>query len=223
MKVICRLCVMVALLLCGCTYNPFLADNHTTGSPVSTAVGAGIGAGSVALLGGSRSYIGAAGLIGGAIGYYVSTLRYDSGGVIQAGGKVYKVGDFVGIYIPSDKLFEPNSDSFIPDAKPILDSAAAVLKRYPANNILVSGNTSGFYRAPWEQKLSEKRAQRVAAYFWNAGIPNGTYVGYGDYFPISKSLHNKGIRENSRIQITSYPSDCDLHTTVRPKSIFDAL
>jgi hypothetical protein len=207
-------------LLAGCSYNPFITNNHTTGSPVGTAIGAGIGAGSVALLGGTKPYIALGGLVGGAIGYYVTTLRYDAGGVIQAGGNVYKIGDYVGIYIPTDNVFEPNTDSFLPQAGPILDSAVAVLMRYPKNNILISGNTSGFYCARWEQELSERRAEKVSAYLWNAGINQFitptlnlrklNYVGYGDYFPIAKPLTNNGIRENSRIQITSYPSNCDL-------------
>lgn len=211
---------LILSLLCSCSYNPFLAENHETGSPAGAAVGAGVGAGGVALLGGSRAYIWSAGLIGGAVGYYMTTLRYDSGGVMQAGGKVYKVGDFVGIYIPTDNLFEPNSSEFSPYAEPILQSTALVLKRYPRNNILISGNTSGFARARWEQKISERRAQKVAAYLWNAGINNFiddtinmrklNYVGYGDFFPIASHLTNEGIRQNSRIQITSYPSNADL-------------
>lgn len=207
--------------LTGCSYNPFISNNHTTGSPASTLVGAGVGAGGIALLGGSKPLIVLGGLGGGAVGYYVSTLRYDSGGIIQAGGQVYQVGDVVGIYIPSDKLFEPNTAEFLPQAGPILDSTATVLKRFPDNNIIISGNTSGFYRSKREQILSEKRAQRVSAYLWNKGINQFNkdsietdrqlnYVGYGDYFPIAANLTNEGIRANSRIQITSYPSDCDL-------------
>lgn len=222
-----RKAIFIAVLICSlpwlisCSFNPFTTNNHETGNPAGAVIGAGIGAGGIALLGGTRPYIALGGILGGAAGYYVTTLRYDSGGVIQAGGKVYKVGDLIGIYIPSDNLFEPNTTEFLPQAGSILDSVAAILDRYPNNNILISGNTSGFYCARWEQKLSERRAQKVSAYLWNAGISNfkdetGTdlrnlnYVGYGDYFPISSDITNKGIRENSRIQITSYPSDCDL-------------
>lgn len=208
------------LTLSGCNYNPFIRNNQTTGSPTAAAVGAGVGAGSVALLRGPNSLIVLAGLGGGAAGYYATTLRYDAGGVLRAGGKVYKVGDVVGIYLQTDNIFESNTANFLPQAAPALDSAAAVLKRYPANNIVISGNTSGFYRSKWEQRLSERRAQKVAGYLWNAGVNQFkepgtdtrklTYVGYGDYFPIATHLTNIGIRENSRIQITSYPSDCDL-------------
>jgi outer membrane protein OmpA-like peptidoglycan-associated protein len=208
-------------LLVSCSYNPFISENHETGSPLGAAIGAGVGGGSIALLGGTRPYIGFGALVGGVVGYYVTTLRYDSGGVIQGGGLVYKVGDFIGIYIPSDNLFEPNTAEFLPQAGAILDSVAAILHRYPNHNVLVSGNTSGFYCPRWEQQISERRAQKVSAYLWNAGIgifknETGTdlrqlnYVGYGDYFPIASTLTNTGIRQNSRVQITAYPSSCDL-------------
>lgn len=218
-------------LLASCTYNPFTTNNETTGSPAAAVVGAGVGAGGVALLGGSKAYMGAAGLAGGAIGYYVTTLRYESGSILQAGGKVYKVGDVLGIYIPTTNMFEPNTDEFLPQAKPILDSVVVVLNRYPSNNILISGNTSGFYRAKWEQKLSERRAQKISAFLWNAGINNFkerslslrklNYVGHGDFFPIAQKLTNNGIRENSRIQITSYPSAQSLHLDKQHQAVFN--
>lgn len=205
--------IFTVFLLTGCN------TNHPTGSATSTLLGAGAGAGSVALLGGSKPLMVAAGLGGGAIGYYVSTLRYDSGGVIQSGGKVYRVGDMLGIYIPGDQLFEPNTDEFTPQASSILDSAADVLKRYPDNNIIISGNTTDFGTRKWEQHLSERRAQKVSSYLWNAGINQFkgqsietrklTYVGHGDMFPVASTLTNHGIRENNRIQITSYPSYTD--------------
>ncbi len=212
-SVISVLLIFTVFLLTGCN------TNHPTGSATSTVIGAGAGAGGVALFGGSKPLMVGAGIAGGAIGYYVSTLRFDSGGIMLNGGKVYRVGDMVGIYIPGDQLFEPNTDEFTSQAPAILDSAAAVLQRYPDNNIIISGDTSGFYKSKWEQHLSEKRAQKVSSYLWNAGINQFkyrnnemrklTYVGYGDMFPISSTLTNRGIRENNRVQITSYPSYTD--------------
>ena len=218
-----KACIGSLLLSCfltSCSYNPFISNNHTTGNAGGALIGAGVGAGSVAALGGSKTFMTAFGMGGGAVGYYVTTLRYDSGGVMQGGGKVYRIGDRLGIYIPTDNLFDTNSAELLPQAGPILDSAAAVLARYPDNNIIISGNTSGFSRAHWEQRLSQARAQKVAAYLWSAGINHFqgsgidtrklNYVGYGDYFPISDKLTNEEIRENSRIQITSYPTNFDL-------------
>lgn len=176
--------------LTSCSYNPFTANSYQTGDPIGAVAGAAVGVGAMAALHAPKPLLIAAGIGGGALGYYMTTLRYDSGGVMQGGGQVYKVGQFVGIYIPSDKLFEPNTDEFLPQAGPILDSAAIVLQRYPDNNILISGNTSGFARPRWEQKLSERRAQKVSAYLWNAGVNSFkepgydlrklNYVGYGE-------------------------------------------
>jgi flagellar motor protein MotB len=210
--------------LVSCSYNPFILNNHTTGSPTGAVLGglAGgvLGSGLAAAFGGSRTTIALGAIGGGALGYYFTTLRYDAGGIILTGGQVYKIGDYVGIYISSDCLFEPNTADFLPYATNILDSAAEVLARYPNNNILISGNTSGFACSKWEQKLSERRAQRIAAYLWNSGISpfryqsinmrKLNYVGYGDYLPTSHKYTNLSIRQNSRIQITSYPASCDL-------------
>jgi len=209
------------MFISGCSFNPFTPGaNDTTGSAAGTLIGTGIGAGTVAALGGTRYSIIGGGILGGAIGYYVTTLRFASGGVILNGGQVYKVGDIVGIYIPTDNIFEVNTADFTAKAIPVLDSAADILARYPDNNIIISGNTSGFGRPKREQMMSEKRAGKVASYLWNQGINNFKdassdmrrlqYVGYGDYFPIAGTLRNEGIRENSRIQIISYPSNCDL-------------
>lgn len=225
MKLDLRLSQVAALLLCqlslsACTFNPFTTNNHTTGTLAGTAVGAGIGAGVVALIGGTKGYIALGGLGGGALGYYFSSIRSDASGIIDAGGKVYLLGDYMGIYIPSDHLFEPNTAEFLPSAHRTLDSVVDVLNRKPDNNIMISGNTSGFNMYPWEQRLSARRAKAVAAYLWVSGIVQFKeqssdmrklkYVGYGDYFPITSKLTNNGLRENSRIQITSYPSYAQL-------------
>lgn len=213
--------MLLLSVLAGCSFNPFNpSGNDATGSPVGALIGAGVGGETAALLGGTKVPIITGGLIGGAVGYYVTTLRFASGGVLQTGGQVYKLGDVVSIYIPTDQIFEVNTADFTWDARPVLDSAAAIIQRYPNNNIIISGNTSGFGRPKREQVLSEKRAAKVAGYLWSAGITSFKdpgnemrkleFVGYGDYFPIASTLHNKGVRENSRIQIISYPSNCDL-------------
>jgi hypothetical protein len=212
--------LLSGLALTACAYNPFISNNHTTGSATGVALGAGVGAGSVAILGGSKTLMLLGGIGGGAIGYYISSLRYDASSIIQNGGNVYILGEYIGIYIPTDNVFEANTAEFTTRAPAILDSAAAVLQRKPENNIIISGNTSGFDRSRREQALSQKRAKAVAAYLWSGGIVSFkensndmrklNYVGYGDYFPISSDLTNRGIRSNSRIQITSYPCLDDL-------------
>lgn len=208
------------LTLASCTYNPLSNQNDLTGSPAGAIIGAGVGAGSAALLDAPGPIIWLAGLGGAGVGYYVTTLRFASGGIVQAGGQVFTLGDYLTIDIPSDNLFDTNSDEFLPGAESILNSVVTVLQRTPCtNNIIISGNTSGFSSEHYEQQLSEQRARQVAAYLWAHGFTSGfkgntnevnnrklIYVGYGNYFPIANHIKAHSIRQNSHIQITSYPS-----------------
>lgn len=213
------------LNLVGCSFNPFTTDNEMTGNPGYAVAGGAVGAGSAALLGGSKYTIGLAGIGGATLGYYLSTLTFAAGGVTQAGGQVYTLGDYVTIEIPTDNIFDENSAELLPEAGPALQSAVEVLKRYPNNNILVSGNTSGFGTRRFELTLSERRAKEIAGYLWAHGVssfrggadydPSAplrtlSYVGYGNYFPISNNIKATSIRENSRIQITAYPTSRQL-------------
>lgn len=223
------LALTLSLALTGCSFNPFTTENHLTGSALSTGIGAGAGVGAAALLGATKPVpLIAGGAVGGIVGYYVSTLRFASGGIVQGGGQVFTLGEYAAIEIPTDSLFDTNSADFLDDASPILDSAVAVLKRYPDNNIIISGNTSGFGTAKFERKLSQDRARQVSAYLWAHGISEWKfqslktrkliYVGYGSYFPIANNIRNDSIRQNSRIQITAYPTAAQLEIEKKMKT-----
>lgn len=218
-----------SLALTSCSYNPFSSENHFTGSVVPTGIGAAAGVGTAALLGATKpAPLIAGGVVGGAIGYYVSTLRFAAGGVVQTGGQVFTLGDYASIEIPTDRIFDVNSSDFLDDTDRVLDSTVAIIRRYPNNNIIVSGNTSGFGTAKWEHKLAQARARQVAAYLWAHGISEFKfqslhrrkmiYVGYGNYFPIANNIHNNSIRQNSRIQITLYPPASELEIMKRTRA-----
>jgi outer membrane protein OmpA-like peptidoglycan-associated protein len=215
-------CLALCFYLTACSYNPLSPSSNKTltGSPVGTAVGAVAGTSTGLLFGLPNSLVAALGIGGGAVGYYVTTQRFAAGGIIQGGGQVYSLGDYTTIEVPTDSLFDSNSSDFLPGTEPILLSMIDVLNRYPNNNILISGNTSGFGSAKYEHQLSEARARAVSNYLWANCINSinsvtGSrcffnsrqldYVGYGNYFPISNNIKAESIRENSRIQITSYP------------------
>lgn len=202
--------------LSSCTYNPFSAQNRLTGNVIGPVAGGVIGAGGLAAMGAPRSLIVLGGLGGSALGYYVTTLRYDAGGVTAVGGQVFQIGDFMSIDIPTDYLFEENSARFLSYAPPILDSAVDILQRYGDRSIKVAGNTSGFDRPERETYLSKARAKAVVAYLREAGINafkessidfrSINYVGYGDRHPVAHPYTNNSIRQNSHIQISVYPS-----------------
>jgi len=218
------LSVLISLIaLTSCTYNPLSSNNHLTGSAKSTAIGGAAATGVTAALGVTKPVpLIAAAAAGASIGYYVSTQRFAAAGIYQAGGQVYHLGEYLTIEIPTDAIFDVNTSELLPEAEPVLFSAASVLSRNCCNNIIVSGNTSGFSTVRHERKLSENRAREIAGFLWSQGIGSHvddprklTYVGYGSYFPISSPLTNKGLRRNSRIQITSYPKQEQLYINDR--------
>ena len=218
-KRIIALSLTVLLTAAGC--NPVTSSNPPTGNAIGTLAGGGIGAAVTAGAGVTPSYVVAGGMIGAGIGYYVSSIRFAGAGVTHNGGHVYTVGQLATIEIPTDQLFDTNSSDLLPGSDVILDSVVKVLGRYPSNNIMISGNMSGFGTHRYEQKLSEARARQVAAYLWSHGVSlyQGAllqnrkliYVGYGSYFPVANNIHLDSIRSNSRIQITAYPSDYQIH------------
>lgn len=204
------------LFLAGCTFNPFSKDNQMTGNPAGTAIGGGAAGGAAIIAGAPKPLVLLSTLGGASLGYYFTTLTFESGGINRIGGQVFSIGDYTTIYIPTDKLFDVNSAELLPNANAILNSVLAVINRFPDKNIMISGNTSGFGVAHFQLKLSEDRARQIAAFLWNNGIAQSVsvedtrsrkllYVGYGNYFPIANDLSNDSLRSNSRIQITIYP------------------
>lgn len=210
-------CLLICALLFG-SCSPARDRGNLEGAFVGTAVGAG----AVSLIGSTRYTLIPAGILGGALGYYVTTLRFTASGVTQAGGHVYQLGQYVTIDIPSDQLFEANTSDFLPQAFVILNSAADVLKRFPNNNILISAHTSGFARERFENKLSSKRAHRVSQYLRAQGLSlfkaegksmdmrKINAIGRANKHPIAHEYTNDSLRANSHIQIISYPQSVDL-------------
>lgn len=208
--------VFLLCLMSGCTYNPLSTQNRLTGNAAGPIIGAAAGAGGLALIGAPRYLIALGGLGGGALGYYVTTLRYDAGGVVAVGGQVYQIGDYAGIDIPTDYLFDDNTARLLPGGSSVLDSVTAILRRYGNRSILVAGHTSGFDRQVREKSLSQQRAKVVVDYLREEGInafeENSItlrkidYVGYGHRFPIANHFQNDSIRQNSHILISIYPT-----------------
>jgi outer membrane protein OmpA-like peptidoglycan-associated protein len=217
--------LLCAMFVVGCA--PISEDaNPRTGSDIAAVAGGAAGAGISAALHAPPAAIVPAGIMGASLGYYLSTLRFAAGGIIKLHGKVYALGDYIIIEIPSDNLFDANTADFLDGTEPALNGLVDVLRRVPHHNIIISGNTSGFGSEKDENRLSQHRAERVASWLWSHGISNISsgstrrliYVGYGDNYPIASDLHILSLRANSRIQIIAYPSYEKLHWDKLKKS-----
>jgi outer membrane protein OmpA-like peptidoglycan-associated protein len=197
-----------------------ISENDTMpkqNSVVGAFVGGAAGAGVTAALHAPPAMIGVAGVAGATLGYYLTTQRFAAGGIIKAHGKVYAIGDYLIIDVPTDNLFDTNTADFYDNTDTELQSIVNILKRVPNHNIIISGNTSGFGSVEFQNKLSQQRASKVASYLWLNGINDITrsrtliYTGYGNNYPIATDLRLSGLRANSRIQIIAYPCNEVLH------------
>src|SRR5260221_11584920 len=108
--------ILFSVLVVGCTANSSGSKDTSKHAAGAALGGAAAGVGTAAL-GAPRPLIVGAAVGGMALGYYVTTLRFDAGPIYKVGGKVYAQGDYVGIDIPSYKLFEANTAELRPDAE----------------------------------------------------------------------------------------------------------
>ncbi|HVN42833.1 MAG TPA: flagellar motor protein MotD [Steroidobacteraceae bacterium] len=110
------------------------------------------------------------------------------------------------IEINTDILFKSGEGDFAPEASPVLDKLAEVLKPFP-NPIRVEGHTddrpirTAAYPSNWE--LSAARAASVVHEFTKAGIDplRLEIVGFGEYHPRRPNDSPEGRNANRRVAI----------------------
>ena len=89
-----------------------------------------------------------------------------------------------------------------PEAYPILENAAQILRENRDINVEVQGYTDNIGSASYNQKLSLERAQTVKNYLVKKGIDASRLktVGYGDKNPIGDNNTELGRAQNRRIE-----------------------
>ena len=110
------------------------------------------------------------------------------------------------IEINTDILFPSGSGAFAPEAEPVLDKLAEVLKPFP-NPIRVEGHTdnrpirTSAFPSNWE--LSAARSASVVHQFTKAGIDplRLEIVGFGEFHPRQPNESAEGRNANRRVAI----------------------
>ncbi len=116
------------------------------------------------------------------------------------------------ITLTSDILFDSGKADIKPEAYPILDKVAEILKYKIADrNVGVEGHTdnqpirySG-WKSNWE--LSTARAVNVVHYLIEKGVSPErlTAIGYGEYRPVADNSTEEGRKRNRRVEIVILP------------------
>jgi adhesin transport system outer membrane protein len=89
------------------------------------------------------------------------------------------------------------------DAIPLLEEALKVLQRYPDLTVEVAGHTDFLNSDAYNQKLSERRAKSVMAFFVSKGIASDrlSAKGYGESQPVADNRTKAGQAKNRRVEL----------------------
>jgi len=107
--------------------------------------------------------------------------------------------------IVRDIRFIPDSDEFLPEERPRLDTIAAALKQAaPYQTFLVEGHTASLGLPAGEMELSVQRAKRMVDELAKRGIAEDRFIykGWGGTKPIGDNSNEQGRALNRRVEIT---------------------
>lgn len=194
-------------------------DGNNTGMKKTTKGGI-IGAGSGAVLGGiignrlgntaAGAIIGAA--VGGATGAVIGRRMDKQAEELEKsmeGAKVERVGEAIRINFDSGILFQTGSADLSTKAKDDIQKFAQTLQKYEGTNVIIEGHTDNTGSYELNQKLSERRAESVAAYARSLGV-DGTRLqakGYSYDQPIADNTTETGRQQNRRVEIIVVAND----------------
>lgn len=107
------------------------------------------------------------------------------------------------IQLPGGILFDFDSASLRPDAERHLDDLRQVIVAYAAAPVRIEGHTDSIAGDDYNQKLSERRADAVAAWLKSRGIPAArlTTVGLGESKPAATNDTGEGRQKNRRVEV----------------------
>jgi outer membrane protein OmpA-like peptidoglycan-associated protein len=213
-KLLIAAAVSASLFISGCESLKSAATNpDTQNTRRGAAIGAGVGAVVGLISGGDkveRALIGAAigGLAGGAIGNYQDRqerkLREQ---MANTGVGVVRNGNNITLDVPGGITFGVDSATVNPNFRPVLDKVAATLAEYDQTIIEVAGHTDSTGAESYNQSLSERRAESVAAYLNSRAVPSRRVitVGGGELHPVASNDTEAGREQNRRVEITIVP------------------
>lgn len=197
-------------LVAGCTTSSGEIDRERTGLLTGALAGGliGVATGSgnrtpEVLLGAGLGAI-AGGAIGGHLDRQAAELRSSLGPQVA----VVNTGTEIVVTMPQDILFATDSADLRPDLRADLATIAGNLMRYPDSVVSVTGHTDSTGTAGYNQRLSERRADAVAAVLITSGVPARRVQarGAGQTMPVASNDTATGRAQNRRVEITIRPN-----------------
>ena len=214
-----RWCLLAAgmMVLISCTtLDPYTRDEKVSNASKGAAIGALSGV-AVGLITGDDSaerkknaliLAGVGGVAGGAVGYYMDQQEMKLRQQLEGTGvSVTRDGDNITLNMPGNVTFAVNSGDLNAGFYPVLDSVGLVLKEFDNTFVEVAGHTDSTGAEQYNQALSERRAESVAAYLKSRPMRADRLVtvGAGENHPIADNSTANGRAANRRVEITIVP------------------
>lgn len=204
-----------AIILSGCTTNPYTNESKAGDSGIGAGIGALVGAG-IGVLSSSKSDRGKGALIGaaagaalgGGAGYYMDTQEAKLRQKLQnTGVSVTRSGNNIILNMPNNVTFDTSSSVLKPLGTETLTSVALVLKEFNKTAVNIVGYTDSTGSAATNNRLSLERANSVANTLIQQGITAGRMFvnGAGASRPIASNATQEGRAQNRRVEITLSP------------------
>lgn len=111
--------------------------------------------------------------------------------------------DARGCWVLTNSLFDFDKSDIKPQYEQALDEVVEVLKKNPGMRLEIQGYADRRGSVAYNQRLSERRANAVKAYFENKGIEASrlTAVGFGKSNPVATNATPEGMAENRRVEL----------------------
>lgn len=116
---------------------------------------------------------------------------------------IYDIGNKVHIMLPTDKIFEFNSQRILPSSYEILNQVVSVMNLYGDKPITIISHTDNIGAAHIAQNTTLNQARALEHYLWTHGEDHYkiTPVGAGSEYPVAENNRPEGHRLNRRIDI----------------------
>ncbi|WP_435637374.1 OmpA family protein [Carnimonas bestiolae] len=128
-------------------------------------------------------------------------------GMAGSGAQVIRTATTVRLEIPNALLFGNDSSTLSEGVKPVLGKVASALSDFPDTQVLVTGYTDNTGSAKYNRQLSQLRAQAVANYLTEGGIPYKRLhiEGKGATNFVASNATRQDREKNRRVTITLVP------------------
>jgi OmpA-OmpF porin, OOP family len=102
-----------------------------------------------------------------------------------------------------DVLFDTGRASLKPGADLTLDRLATLMKENPQARVLIEGHTDNRGSEEYNEALSQRRADAVAAALLSRGVPTDAVhaIGRGKEYPVATNDTPEGRQQNRRVEI----------------------